>query len=266
MRGLQRRPVRLGLHVPRDRVLQRQREQVEHDDHEQRERHRLRRPHAAAPPRRPARSRNAPGNANSAYQPTSFQMWLRSRWPSSCAITTRSSAVGEPPVEQRVPEHDAPARAETRRLGVRQRRDVVDGLDDDRRVLHVLDALERARLRLQLRVVQTVRVEQVRRDERGQRDEPDEDRRGGQPPPAAGEAGEAPSRSGARGRGTRTGSPSASPVAEGVRDVADVRQVMPALPPEARRSRTAAARSRRARSRSSRAASPCRSARPPTRA
>jgi len=37
------------------------------------------------PPRHRATraSRNVPGNANSAYQPTSFQMWLRARCPSS---------------------------------------------------------------------------------------------------------------------------------------------------------------------------------------
>ncbi len=45
------------------------------------------------PPRRlVARAiRNATGNANNAYQPIDFQMWLCARCPSSCASTKRSS-------------------------------------------------------------------------------------------------------------------------------------------------------------------------------
>ena len=233
-RGLERPPVRFGLHVPRDRVLQREREQVEHDDREQCERHRLRHPHAAAAARDP-RDEERPGEREQRVPADVLPDVLRLEMPELVRDHDAQLPVGEPPVQQRVPEHDAPARAEARRLGVRQRRHVVDGLDDDRRVLHVLDALERARLRLQLRVVQAVGVEQVRSHERRQRDEPDEDRSGGQPPPPADEAAE-PHHDQEREAEEHELAAEREPVAEGVRDVADVRQVMPALPPEAQES------------------------------
>src|SRR5919106_2806142 len=53
---------------------------------------------SAIPPRRRAARamRNAPGNANSAYQPTPFQMCSRAWCASSCARTTTTSASENP--------------------------------------------------------------------------------------------------------------------------------------------------------------------------
>ena len=91
VRRAERRPVGLGLEVARHDVLQRQAGELQ--------RRRRRRSRAAPPRARPCRRavasrraiRYATGNANSAYQPIDFQMWLCARWPSSCASTKRSS-------------------------------------------------------------------------------------------------------------------------------------------------------------------------------
>ena len=67
-------------------------------------------------------------------------------------------ALAEPAVDKRVPDHDAAARAETHRLGVRQRRDGVDRLDDDGHVADALGPLERAHLARECGVVKRVRA------------------------------------------------------------------------------------------------------------
>ena len=140
---------------------------------------------------------------------------------------------GREVVHEGVPEHDAPARAEARRLGVRQRRDVVHVLDDDRDVAHVLDPLEPRRRGAQLRVAQAVRRQEIRIDEREQQREPDEHRRRGRPPEPGQLAGEA--HDDREGEAEEDELPAErEPVAEDLREVADMREVVPPLPPEIR--------------------------------
>ena len=175
--------------------------------------------------------RKVPGNAKSAYQPMSFQMWLCARWPSSCAMTTVTSR-GVNSLDDRVPEDDAAARPEPGRLGVRQRRHVVHVLDDDRDVADVLDSLEPRRRRAQLRVVQPMRREEIRIDEREEQREADEASAPRQPTRARGSLRARPMTiASARQRKTNCAA-EREPVAEDVADVADVRQMVPALPPE----------------------------------
>ena len=90
-------------------------------------------PARAIPPRRrvAARDQERAGEREERVPADDFQMWLCARCPSSCAITTSTSRVRERPLDERVPEQDAPARAEPGRLRVRHRRDVVHVLDDD---------------------------------------------------------------------------------------------------------------------------------------
>jgi hypothetical protein len=81
---------------------------------------------------------------------------------------------GRKALDERVPEHDPAARAEPGRLGVRERRDVVNGLHDDRHVSDVLDPLQPRRRGPELRALQPVCREKVRIDEREKQREPDE--------------------------------------------------------------------------------------------
>ena len=83
------------------------------------------------PPRRRVTRliRNAPGKANSAYQPTDFQMWLRFDVAELVRDHDPHLAGREAPVEERVPDHDPPARPDPLGLGVRERRLARDVLD-----------------------------------------------------------------------------------------------------------------------------------------
>ena len=202
----------------------------EHDEREQRERHRLRLPHSAAPARR-SRDQERAGEREQRVPADVLPDVVAREMAELVRDHDLQLPVGEPPVEERVPQHDAAARAEAGRLRVRQRRHVAHGLDDDRRVLHVLDPLERARLTQQHRIPQRVRAEQIRRHERGQRRQRDEDRRRRQPPPVAQPARE-PHHDREREAEEDELAAEREPVPEDVREVADVRQVMASLPPQ----------------------------------
>ena len=162
---LERLPVRLGLHVARDHVVDGQREQVEHDDHEQRERHRRRVGHAARGGGSTRAISQAPGSAKSAYQATPLKRWLLEWWPSSCASTVFTSSSVKLPSRSVFQKHDPLARAEADGVGVRGVREVGDVLDAERHRVDPLLRRVRAAGGLQVGAPQRLRRRQVRIDE-----------------------------------------------------------------------------------------------------
>src|SRR5262249_27079817 len=133
--------------------------------------------------------------------------------------------------EHRVPDDDTPARPEAGRLRVRQRRRAADVLDDDRRMRDVLLPLEPDRSGSELRIIEPVRVQQIRRDEREERREPDAERRRRQPPAVPDEP-RAAHDDQQREAEEEELAAEREPVAEDRRDVADLAQVVPPLPPQ----------------------------------
>ena len=205
--------------------------ELEDDEHEERERHRL--GWRIPPRRRVSRAiRYAPGTANSAYHAIPFGMWLLEWWPISCASTTSTWRGGKPSTSVSQSTMRA-RRPEPRRIGVHERGVVRDLLHLHRDALDALLALEALRRGDQARVAQRLGVarRQPREDEREGRPERDEDRRAGNPPAVAEAARRDPSRSGARGRrrGTRRRArPSSTRPTRGSR----LGQVVAPLPPK----------------------------------
>ena len=137
----------------------------------------------------------------------------------------------EAAVEQRVPEHDATARPDSHRLGIRKRRRVVHRLHVHRHSDDALRALEPGRDRSQPRIAESARADEVRADEREQQREPDERRGRGDPPASRRETREADDdrqrHAEEQGRARER-----EPAAEDVRGVADAREVVPPFPPQ----------------------------------
>ena len=140
-RHLERLPVGLGLHPPRDVVRERRRRELEDRDDEQRERNRLRRAHAAAPARRPHEDPRAGDREEREPAEALREVPLR-----VVRELVREHdlllVLGERLEQHRVPEDDAARRPDAVRVRVRLLGVVAHLLDPDR---DVADARARAR-------------------------------------------------------------------------------------------------------------------------
>ena len=189
--ALERRPVGLGLHVACDRVLQRQREQAEHDEHEQRERHRL----GDAPSRRGGASRARSGTPREREERVPADRTSRC----GCARDARARARARRSTSRgvnggssdRVPEEDAPARAETGRERVRRE---VTPWTSSRRPARATCSTARAVRRRTRALGSSSRCAPSSHGVTNAKSsgEPDEDRRRRQPPPVADDAARSP--------------------------------------------------------------------------
>ena len=230
VRRAQCHPVGLCLHVPADRVLQREREQLEDDEHEEREGNRLRLSHPTAPPRR-AREQVRPREGEERVPADVLPDVVAREVAELVREDHLQLARGEAAVEECVEQHDAPARPDADRLRVRERGDVVDRLDDHG---YVPDTLLRLELRCdgdELRVGEPVRAEQVRVDEREEQRKRDEHRRREEPPPCPESARKPHDDGECEAQEDELGS-EREPVPEQERHVAHLRQAVPALPPQ----------------------------------
>ena len=204
----------------------------EHDQHEQRERDGLGAPHPSPAPR-DAGDRPGPGNGEQRVPGDRLrQMVLR-----VMAELVRGDGehllVLEAPVEQRVPEKHLARGPDPGRVRISGRRIAVDVLHAHLDVLGALDLREPADVGGQPRVLDLLRAgRQERRDEDEERRQGDEGKAARDPPPVSDEPRE-PHHDEHREREEEELRAEREPAAEQELDVADLRDVVAAVPPVA---------------------------------
>jgi hypothetical protein len=177
-------PIGLGFQLPRDSVVERAQQETPRDQGQQRERHRPRLVETATPPCQPGDSaeereqqEGEPGNALPDVLACVVSELMGHHDPDLPVV--------EASVEQRVPEEDAPTRAETYSVRVRGTGELARLLDDDLHRLGVLALGKPHHVTLQLRRSRALVDDEVRVEEGEEQREPGEDGDGREPPRAS---------------------------------------------------------------------------------